>query len=627
MEELEGKIVLLDFWTYGCINCIHVIPDLERLEEEFADELVVVGVHSAKFENEGQTDNIREIVQRYEVVHPVVNDADFTIWRTYGVRAWPTLVLIDPTGKVVGGNAGEGVYEVFQPIISTMVEEYSAAGLIDPTPLAKLAPEVEERQPTSLQYPGKVLADVETGRLFISDSSHHRLVVSDLANPSDVQIIGTGEIGFDDGPFAEATFHSPQGLALDGDLLYVTDTENHAIRVVDLAEETVTTLVGTGVQAADYPPISGTAPDVALSSPWDVTLHDGVLYIAMAGPHQLWRVDLESGLTEPHAGNSREDIVDGPLDEALLAQPSGITTDGELLYFADAEVSAIRSASIDPDGEVKTIVGTGLFEFGDVDGVGDEVLLQHALGVTIGPDGLLYVADTYNHKIKVIDPDTRESRTFAGTGEAGLVDGSLGEAQFYEPGGINYADGKLYVADTNNHVVRVIDLEAETVSTVDFGEATALLMPEETSSSEGDLGEVTINSDPFSLGSNVVELSEQTVAAGEGEIVLDIQMPEGYKLNELAPFTANNTANSAINLPEGSASYQELVPTLPVRLPVTFTEGQDMLTSDLSIYWCEAINETLCFVERVTITVPVTVAADAESSELVLPYVLVPPVQ
>lgn len=617
-EDLQGKIVILDFWTYGCINCIHVIPDLKRLEAEYPDELVVIGVHSAKFDNEGQTDNIRQIVQRYGVTHPVINDSEFVVWSRYSVQAWPTLVLIDPMGKYVGSRAGEGVYEVFKPIVETMVSEYNVAGLLNLAPLPQLAPELDSREATALLYPGKVLADVAGNRLIVSDSSHNRLVVSTLDTFDDTQVIGSTEAGFVDGDFATARFRSPQGLALDGDTLYVADTENHAIRVVDFATQTVSTLVGTGEQADTYPPVGGTAPNVKLSSPWDLTLYNNILYVAMAGPHQLWRIDLATGVTEAHAGNGGENIIDGALAQAQLAQPSGIDTDGTLLYFADSEASGIRSAAIDLNGRVTTIVGTGLFDFGDVDGVGDDVRLQHPLGVVVAPDGLLYVADTYNNKIKTINPTTRESLTFAGTGAPALVDGDFAAASFYEPGGLDYADGKLYVADTNNHAIRIIDLAEGIVRTVEFVDPTVLMPTPETPT-------VSLPENPFAPQSDVVKISPIEVAPGEGTLVFDVRLPDGYKLNALAPFTAQTSNTSNVIIAAEYQDYQQIVPDLPVSVPVTFSEGLDELKANMTVYWCEAINETLCFVSRFTFQVPVTVSSDATTTSVVMSNELVPP--
>ncbi|HEX2869201.1 MAG TPA: thioredoxin-like domain-containing protein [Ignavibacteriales bacterium] len=110
LSDLRGKVVLLDFWTFCCINCMHIIPDLKKLEAKYPGELAVIGVHSAKFLSEQETGNIRQAILRYDIEHPVVNDKDFKIWTSYGANAWPTVVLIDPRGDVVGHHSGEGVY-------------------------------------------------------------------------------------------------------------------------------------------------------------------------------------------------------------------------------------------------------------------------------------------------------------------------------------------------------------------------------------------------------------------------------------------------------------------------------------------------------------------------------------
>jgi thiol-disulfide isomerase/thioredoxin len=376
LRDLRGKVVLLDFWTYCCINCMHIIPDLKKLEEKYAKELVVIGVHSAKFPGERETENIRQAILRYEIEHPVINDSAMEIWQQYAVRAWPTLMLIDPDGKVIGYKTGEGVYEPFDQLISKVIGEFDAKGKINRSPL-DLKLERHKTPASMLAFPGKVLADEKSGKLFIADSNHNRVVVLSLKDYSVIDVIGTGEMGMSDGSFESATFNHPQGMAFDGKALYVADTENHAIRRVDFDGRSVRTIAGTGKQADRIEQFGGQGRSVALNSPWDLVLHSGTLYIAMAGPHQLWRMNPETGGIVPYAGTGREARIDGPLDESALAQPSGLTTDGKKLYFADSEVSAIRSADLDPKGYVETIVGQGLFDFGDKDGRGDEVRLQH----------------------------------------------------------------------------------------------------------------------------------------------------------------------------------------------------------------------------------------------------------
>lgn len=434
---------------------------MRRLEEKYVRELVVIGVHSAKFPTEKGTEKIRQAVLRHQIEHPVVNDADFQIWGAYTVHAWPTLVLIGPEGQHLGAHAGEITFEMFDPAIAQAIAEFDARGLIDRR-LPIFRPERLIGPDAVLSFPGKVLVDLAGGRLFIADSGHHRLLVvalSDEGTEGQIEaLIGTGKATLYDGGFAAAAFNAPRGMALVGDVLYVADTGNHAIRAVRLGGSTVETLAGP--------------PKVALRSPWDVLAHDDTLYIAMAGAHQLWAMDLKTHAIWPYAGIGREALIDGPLNRCALNQPSGLATDGRKLYFADSEASAIRWADLDPNGQVGTIVGTGLFDFGDVDGVGDEVRLQHPLGLVYYEGlpsnlrGRLIVADTYNHKIKVVDPQTRRATTFLGTGEGGWRDGPGNQARLDEPGGLSTAHGWLYLADTNNHLIRVADLTTRQVTTL-----------------------------------------------------------------------------------------------------------------------------------------------------------------
>jgi DNA-binding beta-propeller fold protein YncE len=365
------------------------------------------------------------------------------------------VVLIDPEGYLVGGSKFEHIYRDAVPVIDKLLAAHRANHTLNTRPIHFTREQAEKASASPLYFPGKVLADAGGRRLFIADSTHHRIVVTDLdGNLRDVA--GTGQPGHADGAFNKASFNDPQGLALDGDVLYVADRKNHLIRALDLTRHTVRTIAGVGHQSSETRR-GGPALRTGLNSPWDLLLHNGRLYIAMAGHHQVWVLDLARRTVHPFAGTGNEDIVDGPRGVANFAQPSGLATDGTTLYVADSEVSAVRALRLDGQGSVATLVGAGLFVFGDNDGVGPRARLQHALGV-VCVDGKLYVADTYNSKIKVIDPATRSCMT--------LVGGDKEAKLFSEPGGISYANGKLYVADTNAHRIQVIDLETPAVSTL-----------------------------------------------------------------------------------------------------------------------------------------------------------------
>jgi thiol-disulfide isomerase/thioredoxin len=621
LDDLRGKIVVLDFWTYGCINCIHMIPVLEQLEAKYAEELVVVGVHSAKFTNEGRTDNLRQIIQRYEIHHPVINDNAFNVWQTYGrygVRAWPTFVVIDPMGKIVAVQPGEIPFDVFDRVIGGMVNFWDERGAIDRTPI-ELTPATDTRPNSALAFPGKVLADPATNRLFIADSTHNRIVIADLLTYEVLDVIGSGAEGLTDGAFGEATFNKPQGMALVGNVLYIADTKNHVIRAADLGARTVETAVGTGEQARRRD-LSGPARETPIASPWDLALGaDDTLYIAMAGPHQIWALDLANGVVYPLVGSGREGLADGAFPAAQLAQPSGLFFRDGLLYFADSESSSIRVADTN-SGEVRTLAGpleNDLFTYGDVDGPVGESRLQHALGITGGPDGALYIADTYNNKIKLIDPESRTTTTLFGTDNTtgGFRDGGPDTAAFDEPGGLTFVDGRLYVADTNNHAVRVIDLAVETVNTITFPNPEALQIGERPTIVAGNAAE-----------GRQVTLPEQTVSAGDGMIALDVVLPEGYKLNDLAPFTAAwSAAGDAVSIDPANATQSILEPAMPVTVPVTLAEGAATLHGDLTIYYCEAVDETLCFIDRVRVEVPVTVASAADEATIAIEHTVTPP--
>ena len=582
MKQLRGKIVVLDFWTYCCINCLHVLGDLARLEEKYPNELVVIGVHSAKFSAEKETRNIRQAILRYGIQHPVVNDAEHQVWSEYAVRAWPSFMLIDPLGKIIGTHSGEQVFELFDRVIGEMAEHFSAEGGLDRRPLEELLLERDSEQEALLSFPGKILADAAGGRLFIADSGHNRIVVVGLESGRVLSVIGSGEPGLSDGGFDEARFRKPQGMAVEGDFLFVADTDNHALRRVDLRSETVVTIAGDGHQDMEFNNLPGPARGRRLNSPWDLTIAHGVLFIAMAGPHQIWGYDLTEGYIAGHAGSGQENHMDGPLLAASLAQPSGLSHDGTHLFVADSEISSIRAIDLDPrGGHVKTVLGHGLFDFGDIDGGPAEARLQHPLDVEY-VEGTLFVADTYNNKIKAVGLHTRSAKTFVGSGAEGMADGPGDEATFDEPAGLSHANGKLYVADTNNHVIRVIDIVSREVSTLRLLDAERLAARRPQPATE----KMTLQLRP-----------------GPQRLRLEIALPDGKKLN---PDAAS----------EISLRWKGGFRVLPLEAPSVETEldaDEGKLEVEATIFYCDEGREGLCYLASHRVEVEVALGDDAET--------------
>lgn len=390
------------------MNCLHVLDELRELEEKHRDTVVIIGVHSPKFAHEAEHQAVVDAVERYGVEHPVLDDPELATWKQYAVRAWPTLVVIDPEGYVVAQHAGEGHAHAIARLVEELEAEHAAKGTLRRGDGPYVAPEPE---PTALRFPGKALA-LPSGNLLVSDTTRHQLVELEGDGESVVRRIGSGVRGFVDGSAEEAAFSEPQGLALlDDGSVVVADTVNHALRRLDLVTGEVSTLAGTGRQWWQGSPTSGPARAVDLSSPWDVALFGGKIWIAMAGVHQLWAYDPEGGTVGVAAGTTNEGLVDGPGAEAWFAQPSGLAATADRLWLADSETSALRW--VDLDGTVHTAVGTGLFDFGHRDGAAEQALFQHPLGVTALPDGSVAVSDTYNHALRRYDPATGEVTTLA----------------------------------------------------------------------------------------------------------------------------------------------------------------------------------------------------------------------
>lgn len=562
----------------------------------FPEELVIIGVHSAKFSSEQLTENIRQAVMRHDIQHPVVNDAGFKIWNAYAVRAWPTLVLIDPNGRIAGETSGEILAEAFAENIRQVIRDN--AELIERTPLG-LIPEAQREPLSVLRYPARLL--VQDDVLFIADTGHNRIVEVRL-DPGGLggevqRVFGSGQPALIDGPAAEAAFHGPHGLGLKGSpadgTLFVADTENHAVRAIHLASGTVTTVAGTG-QKGHGRIAPGLPTEMPLRSPWAVLPLAEYLFIAMAGSHQIW-VLLGDGRLGPFAGNGAEDLVDGPLAESSFNQPSDLAYGFGHLLVADPEASAVRAVSLSETPQTATLVGQGLFDFGDQDGPTGTALLQHCVGLAAG-EREIYVADTYNHKIKLLDPSAGQVNTLIGTGKPGSGDGSFEEAQLFGPEGIQYAAGRLWIADTNNHRIRVADLTERTVRTFQLRGIQRLPVPGAATGRE-----------------TAQMLPAQQAAVGRVRLVLDVRLPEGYKRNLDAPaivVCGDGERPERFTIPPDQPLAWEIDLHADVQLPVSLT-----------LYYCQEQDAGLCLIHDRQVIVPLTLVP-AGPKEIHVPVVV-----
>ncbi|MEM8805870.1 MAG: thioredoxin-like domain-containing protein [Cyanobacteria bacterium P01_G01_bin.38] len=432
LTNLKGRVVLLDFWTYGCINCINLLPTLKAIEHRYGGALTIIGIHAGKFSTEQCFESIRHAIAKHNITHPVIVDIDLQLWQAYAIKAWPTLVFIDPDGYIVKQVVGERDLNFLSAIIDPLLPQ-------SPTQSPSLTQTLQPQ--SALSYPTGI--DAHGHQLFIADTGHHRIVITGLDGKFQTTV-GQGTPGLKNGHFAETQFNQPHGLLWDSILqqLYVADTGNHCLRQVDFSTQTVTTLAGNGDQNRAIFPHCGLTTQTPLNAPWDVVKIDQVLYIAMAGAHQIWTLDLATGHLATYLGTGAEDCVDGDRTVAAFAQPSSLATDGQHLYVADSETSCIRQVHLGKHPTVETLCGSGaLFDFGDRDGIGDAVRLQHPLGLTLGTANHLWITDTYNHKLKRLDLVTRNCQTVSTSD------------QLSEPTDLSCNGELLFITDTNHHRV------------------------------------------------------------------------------------------------------------------------------------------------------------------------------
>jgi len=609
-RELQGKLVVLDFWTYCCINCMHVLPDLAAIEQKFSGKPVeVVGVHSAKFDNEKDSEAIRSAVLRYDISHPVVNDGDMVMWRKLGISSWPTLAVISPSGKVLLRLTGEGHRQDLDDFLTAGLQYYREKRELNDSVVPKLLERDKDPRllKSPLKFPGKIATDLDGGRIFISDSNDHRVVITTLEGKFLMQIGGNGP-SLMDGRFEDCAFNRPQGLAFDDtrNVLYVADTENHALREVNLDRQKVRTLAGNGYQGRDYAG-GGKGQAQQLSSPWDAALdaESQNVFIAMAGTHQIWQYNIASGKASAFSGNGLERNKNS--DKGLKtswSQPSGLSRipDSSDMFVADSESSSIRRLNVATGGSAACVGGDAffadnLFMFGDKDGAGSGALLQHPLGVCSAPNGKVYIADSYNHKIKELDPANNSIATIAGMGTAGYADGVGRSAKLSEPGGLALGpNGSLFVADTNNSAIRILTPATGRLQTVELSG----VPPPRVSPLDAP---VSMDMPPPGR-----VLRFDPINTEKGEVQVYITFPPGFHYTKGANsrFQTHVTGpgSSEISITPPSGSLREgMGPAATVQFSGDAVK-QATIVIDAKVYFCEQDKE--CLLDDVRFEVPLT---------------------
>lgn len=451
LDKLRGRVVLLHFFNAANVNSLHFLQELRAVEARHHDGLSVIGIHTPKFDHERHAANVLKTVNQWHVRHPVANDPDWSAWQQFGIQAWPSVAVIDAEGRVAGIVAGEGHRGQIESLVGSLLDDAANRDIRFYEPMQPVS-RPEPRTP--LRFPTKLLATESA--LFVADTGHNRILEC-THDGRVIRQIGTGTMGYLDGKFGDAAFNEPQGMALIKDMLYVADRGNHCIRRVHMITGEVDTMAGTGVHGhpatQDYPE----PHQVALNSPWALAAAGEKLLIAMAGQHQIWALDLNRKRLNLYSGTGKIGRDDGDGLFATFAKPTGLAYANQVLYVADADGSAIRA--VRSDGRVQTLVGAGLYEFGDIDGPPAQVRLQHPTDLAVDANGqILWLVDTYNNKLKAV------SLRGGGAKSINLA------YKFHQPSGIASLPGKLFVANTAAHEVVRIDTSNGQVTRLPIGE-------------------------------------------------------------------------------------------------------------------------------------------------------------
>ena len=452
LADLDGRVVLIDFATYSSVYCQRALQDLQALGRKFRDKLVIISVHSPKFSAEMKRSHVQKAINRYQISNPVVHDPEMKLWKIYGIKVWPTQVLVDHDGTVLGAMSGQGKLRQLDQIVSYQVEKCEGR---QSAKILSCSGKRSTEPRGALSFPGRIVAADD--RLYVADSGHNRILVLSSQGRL-LREYGSEAAGFIDGNGSGAAFNNPQGMALADDFLYVADEGNHAIRRIHTRTGDVDTIAGNGKIGQPDRTSYNNPVNVSLNSPCDVVFKDGNLYIAMSGLHQIWCLSLVGNKLRLFSGSGKEGLLDGPATTAAFSQPSGLTMLFNRLYTVDAGASAVREIDIET-GFVRTIVGEGLFSFGDHDGTGKTARLQYPLDISADHmHRMLWVTDTYNNKIKRIGINSE------------FVSSVVVDCRLDEPGGLVFHDDTLYIANTNAHEIMCLNPNNGHVETLNVSE-------------------------------------------------------------------------------------------------------------------------------------------------------------
>lgn len=577
--DLKGRVILLDFWTYACVNCLHVVPEVKKLENEFGDRLTVIGVHSGKFSNEKDNDSIKKAIIKNNIDHLVVNDPDFKVWNSFKVKSWPTLMLLDPSGNIVKKYEGEILAAKVRHDVKKTIEKFKYQLSSSELPIAL---EKNKSSDYVLKFPAKIklVQDFSyksigrTNALFIANTGKNKITITNL-NGNTLLEIGSGDIGFDDGNFTTATFNAPRGLLFKDNALYVADTGNHALRKINFINGTVSTIAGTG-KRGEILTSEKSAKTTDLASPWDLALFPNAdnIIIANAGTHQLLKHNISSATIRPFAGNGNEELTDGVYPNNSLAQPSGLSVSGGQLYFVDSETSSLRVAG--SDGRIKTLIGKGLFDFGKKDGKKEDALMQHPEGL-IATDKEIYIADTHNHLIRKYIIKTGELSTYSGN-ERGDGLGGRKSLNYDEPEAITFFSDRFYISDSNNN--RIIEL------TKNSGNSKILdVIPQQKLPADNLLEYLP----------NLEKLPTKKVKS-TGNVIINFNLKQGWVVNKSAPSFFNLVEVKNKKEANLIASFNDsMIRSGSIKLPDISIKNTYYLQG--TVYYCEDKENALCLVK------------------------------